>query len=612
MTGNLDGDPLVTDSANRAEPASTSAAILRRCLRPSLILFLIAVISGLIVGRYVAPTWTVEQITLDAYQGKGGKLFYTYKDQPKEIDNPVPMEECRLNEERIAQLNDSKGSLNEDQRERYAYEVLEVDGKQKTLYYHLNAKRHWGWWSLLPAAVAVGLCWMTREPLVSLFGGIVVGAFLLGHYDLTGDVLVANLATKNAAGVLLLYLWLLGGLLGIWSRTGATQAFADLMTRKFVRGPRSAKLVAWCLGVLFFQGGTVSTVLVGTTVKPLADKENVSHEELAYIVDSTASPIASQLALNAWPGYVQAFIFVAGVPWLATESDRIRFFFHSVPFCFYAIFAVLFTFLLSLEITPFLGRRMRAAIKRSRETGQLDHPDAEPLSAKELHASNVPEGYVPYVMEFFLPLGVLIGLAIGTFIFTGSPNVQWAFGAALLLAGGMALFRGMKLKELMDGLGDGFKGVVLGSVILLLAITIGNISKDAGGGIFLVELLGDRVPYWALPVMLQVMTIVIAFSTGTSWGTYAVAFPLAMPLAYRVAEFNGLDHPQFFMTLCFAAVMDGSVSGDQCSPISDTTVLSSMCTGCDLMDHVRTQLPQASVAALLAGICWTAVAWFFC
>ena len=284
----------------------------------------------------------------------------------------------------------------------------------------------------------------------------------------------------------------------------------------------------------------------------------------------------------------------------------------SVPFCFYAIFAVGFTFLLSLEISPFLGRRMKAAIKRSRETGQLDHPDAEPLSAKELHASNVPEGYVPYVMEFFLPLGLLIGLAIGTFIFTGSPNVQWAFGAALLLAGGMALFRGMRLKDLMDGLGDGFKGVVLGSVILLLAITIGNISKDAGGGIFLVELLGERVPYWALPVMLQVMTIIIAFSTGTSWGTYAVAFPLAMPLAYEVAMVSGLDHPRFFMTICFAAVMDGSVSGDQCSPISDTTVLSSMCTGCDLMDHVRTQLPQASVAALLAGICWTAVAWFFC
>ena len=608
----LEGGQVLTDSTERTAVRSNASSLFRRCLKPSLVFFVIALGAGLIVGRQVAPTWTAEKITLDHHEDKDGKLFYTYQGKPRRIEDPVPLAESRLNEDQIKRLNASKGTLAQNELEQYAYEVRQIDGKPKTLYYHFTAKRHWGWWSLLPAVVAVGLCWMTREPLVSLFGGIVVGAFLLKTYDITGGVLVKSLATENAAGVLLLYLWLLGGLMGIWSRTGAAQAFADLMTRKFVRGPRSAKLVAWCLGVIFFQGGTVSTVLVGTTVKPLADKENVSHEELAYIVDSTASPIASQLAFNAWPGYIQAFIFVAGVPWLATVDDRLWFFFTSVPFCFYAIFAVLFTLLLSFEVSPFVGRRMKAAIKRSRETGQLDHPDAEPLSAKELHASNVPEGYVPHVMEFFLPLGVLIGLAIGTFIFTGSPNVQWAFGAALLLAGGMALFRGMKLKELMDGLGDGFKGVVLGSVILLLAITIGNISKDAGGGIFLVELLGDRVPYWALPVMLQIMTIVIAFSTGTSWGTYAVAFPLAMPLAYEVAMVAELDHPRLFMTLCFAAVMDGSVSGDQCSPISDTTVLSSMCTGCDLMDHVRTQLPQASVAALLAGICWTAVTWIFC
>ena len=163
----------------------------------------------------------------------------------------------------------------------------------------------------------------------------------------------------------------------------------------------------------------------------------------------------------------------------------------------------------------------------------------------------------------------------------------------------------------MEGFGDGLKGVVLGSVILLLAMTIGNISKEAGGGIYLVELLGESLPYWLLPVLLQLLTIVIAFSTGTSWGTYAVAFPLAMPLAWAIANAQNLEHPQFFMTICFAAVMDGSVFGDQCSPISDTTVLSSMCTGCDLMDHVKTQIPQASVAALLAAICWTGLTVLF-
>ncbi len=568
------------------------------------IVFAIALIVSWIVGINVAPTWTVEQIALDAHSDSEGRLYYIYRGEPTYF-HPVPIEEALLNPERM------EGSREAPPVKKEFVSVVRMEeGEPGTLHYQLLAKHHWGFWSLLPAVVAVLLCWLTREPVTSLIGGILSGALVLTRYDFTGDVLIPSLATTSSAGVLLLYLWLLGGLMGIWSRTGAAQAFAELMTERFVRGPRSAKLVSWMLGVIFFQGGTVSTVLVGTTVKPIADTEKVSHEELAYIVDSTASPIASQLAFNAWPGYVQAFIFVSGVGFLATETDRIAFFFQSVPFCFYAIFAVLGTFLLSIEKPLFLGKRLKAAMDRSRATGQLDADGANPLSAKELQGSNVPEGYTPHVMEFFLPLISLIGIAVGTFIVSGSPNVQWAFGTALVLAAGMALAKGMSLKDLVAGFHDGLKGVVLGSVILLLAITIGGINKETGGGIFLVEQLGEAIPYFLLPVLLQVMTMVIAFSTGTSWGTYAVAFPLAMPLAWAVAGAHGLSHPELFMTLCFAAVMDGSVYGDQCSPISDTTVLSSMCTGCDLMDHVKTQIPQASIAAFLAAICWTVVAFF--
>lgn len=568
------------------------------------IIFAIALIASWMVGSYIPPTWTVEKVTLDVRTDADGEMYYIYRGKPAYID-PVPIAQAELNPERIHLLTGDPITSQE-----FVSSVETRNGEARTFYYQLLAKRHWGYWSLLPALVAVLLCWLTKEPVTSLLGGIVSGALILGRYDLTGEVLVPSLATTSAAGVLLLYLWLLGGLMGIWSRTGAAQAFAEFMTARFVRGPKSAKLVAWMLGVIFFQGGTISTVLVGTTVKPIADNEKISHEELAYIVDSTASPIASQLAFNAWPGYVQAFIFVSGVGFLATESDRIAFFFQSVPFCFYAIFAVLGTFLLSIEKPLFLGKKMSEAMHRSRTTGQLDSDGADPLSAKELQGSNVPEGYTPHVLEFFLPLGSLIAIAIGTFIVSGSPNVQWAFGVALLLAAGMALAKGMSLKDLLSGFHDGIKGVVLGSVILLLAITIGGLSKETGGGTFLVEQLGESIPYFLLPVLLQLLTIVIAFSTGTSWGTYAVAFPLAMPLAWAVAGAHGLAHPELFMTLCFAAVMDGSVFGDQCSPISDTTVLSSMCTGCDLMDHVKTQIPQASVAAGLAAICWTTVAFF--
>ena len=566
--------------------------------------FVLAILVSWIAGATVPPTWTVNRVTLDVLTDDDGRLYYLSEGSPAYFD-AAPIEQAQLDAAALRASGETPPVT-----EEFVSAVETRDGRTETVYYQLVARSHWGWWSLLPAAVAVILCWLTREPVTSLAAGIVSGALLLGKYDITGEVMIPSLASTNSAGVLLLYLWLLGGLMGVWSRTGAAKAFAEFMTARFVRGPKSAKLVAWALGIVFFQGGTVSTVVVGTTVKPIADKERVSHEELAYIVDSTASPIASQLAFNAWPGYVQAFIFVSGVGFLATEADRIAFFFQSVPFCFYAIFAVLGTFLLSIEKPVFLGKRLAAAMERARTTGQLDAEGADPLSTKELQASKVPAGYTPHVLEFFLPLGILIFIAVGTFVAYGSPNVQWAFGAALLLAAGMALAKGMSLKDLISGFHDGIKGVVLGSVILLLAITIGNVSTQTGGGVFLVDQLGDAVPYFLLPVMLQLMTMVIAFSTGTSWGTYAVAFPLAMPLAWAVAGAQGLSHPELFMTLCFAAVMDGSVYGDQCSPISDTTVLSSVCTGCDLMDHVKTQIPQASVAAALAAVCWTAIAFF--
>ena len=565
-------------------------------------LFALALVGSWLAGLYVEPTWTVERVALDARMDDSGSLYYRLEGDSVPFD-PVPVDESQLQAFREAGMAGAPAV-----KEEFVAAVEVRDGRERTVYYQLAAKFHFGYLSLLPALVAVMLCWLTREPVTALLGGIASGALILGKYDLTGEVLIPSVATTGSASVLVLYLWLLGGLMGVWSRTGAALAFAEFVTVRFVRGPRSAKFVAWLLGVVFFQGGTVSTVLVGTTVRPIADQERVSHEELAYIVDSTASPIASQLAFNAWPGYVQAFIFVSGVSFLATEADRIAFFFQSVPFCFYAIFAVLGTFLLSVEKPLFLGRQLGEAMARARSTGALDAPDAAPLAAKELQGSNVPEGYTPNVLEFFLPLGTLIATAVGTFIAFGSPNVHWAFGGALLLAAGIALAKGMSLKDLMTGFHEGIKGVLIGSVILLLAITIGGISRETGGGIFLVEQLGNAIPYFLLPVLLQLMTMVIAFSTGTSWGTYAVAFPLAMPLAWAVATGQGLAHPELFMTLCFAAVMDGSVYGDQCSPISDTTVLSSVCTGCDLMDHVKTQIPQATVAAGLAAVCWTGVA----
>lgn len=366
------------------------------------------------------------------------------------------------------------------------------------------------------------------------------------------------------------------------------------------------------LGVLFFQGGTISTVLVGTAVRPISDQERVSHEELAYIVDSTASPIAVLIAFNAWPTYIQSLIYVPGIAYLASESDRLKFFSSSLPLSFYAIFAVLGTFLLSLDMAPFLGKRFRAAIHRSRTTGQLDRPGSEPLAFVEPESHKVAPHYQPHAFDFLFPLLLLTGIAVGSFFIDGKPQVELAFTVALVVAGAIAMIRGMSLHDLMAGVGTGMQSVVFASVILLLAITLGGMTQVIGGGTYLVEQIGSSIPYWSLPAILFAISIGISFSTGTSFGTFAVAFPLAMPLAASLAQSQELANEPLYLAICFACVLNGSVFGDQCSPISDTTVLSAMTSGADLMDHVLTQIVPASAAAFLAVVCWTAATLLFC
>ncbi|MDB4657926.1 sodium:proton antiporter [bacterium] len=595
-----------TGTADQPDVRIGSARFLKPSKFLAALILVVGLITSLVIAAKIDVQWIEQKSTYNTFTNDAGQLAYTFKGAETIIESVVPYDESPLRKEALATLS-GKPEI----ESQWVVETISKDGVEQKQYSLLEAKFHFGVWSLLPAIIAIGLCLVTKEALTALFSGVVVGAFMLGRFDITDAVLLPNLGSKSAASIILLYLWLLGGLMGIWSRTGAAQAFAEFMTKHFVRGPRSAKFVSWLMGVLFFQGGTISVVLVGTIVKPVADLEKVSHEELAYIVDSTASPIASVLAFNAWPVYVQAFIFVPGVTFLATEADRISFFFRSVPFSFYGIFAVLGTLLLSLGITKFSGPGIRAAHERAKTTGQLDAPGARPMNAKELQVSQVPTGYKTNVLEFFIPIILLLGIAVGTFIFMGSPKVNWAFGIALLVSVFVALIKGMRLGDVIEGIGDGLKGVVFGSVILVLAVTIGSISREVGAGSYLVALLGDKISYIALPVALQVLTMIIAFSTGTSWGTYAIAFPLAMPLAWSVAQANGLENPMLFMSVCFATVLNGSVFGDQCSPISDTTILSSMTTGCDLTDHVKTQIVPASYAAGLAAILWTLTVAFF-
>ena len=569
-------------------------------LKPSFWLLCLCLFMGLYTHYFVTPTWVEQKTTLQVTTNELGQLSYRQGQQEILIGDVIPYAESPLKQSALDELDDAP-PINSQW-------VVETDAEGTQVYSALRPARHFGPWSLLPAFAAICLCLMTKEPITSLFGGVVVGAFMLGRFDITDGVLIPSFATTSAAGIMLLYLWLLGGLLGVWSRTGAAQAFASFTARKFVLGPKSAKIVAWLLGLVFFQGGTVSVVLTGVATKPLADSNKVSHEETSFIIDTTGAPVASLLAFNAWPLFVQALIFIPGVAFLSTESSRLGFYFTSQIFSFYTILIILGAFLLSVDFKGFPGKALIKAMNRARETGQLDAPGSNPTSAAELHASNVPEGYTPSVFEFIAPLVLLIVIAVGSFVALDSPKINWAFGAALLLSVSIALLKGMSLGDIISGIGDGLKGVVIAIIILLLAITVGSISAESGGGLYLIELLGDGVPYYLLPVALFVLTMATSFSTGTSWGTYAIAYPLAMPLAWAIAATQSIAHPELYLAICFASILNGGVFGDQCSPISDTTILSAATTGGDLMDHVNTQLVPALYIAAVSGVLWTVAA----
>ncbi|WP_441001506.1 Na+/H+ antiporter NhaC family protein, partial [Fodinibius sp. SL11] len=415
---------------------------------------------------------------------------------------------------------------------------------------------HYGFWSVLPPLVAIVLAFWTQEVVSSLFVGIVLGGFISGNINIVDAYLIPSIGTENFALILLVYLWSLGGLIGIWTRTGGAERFAEWAGGKMVRGPKSAKFFTWMMGLVFHQGGTISTVLTGATVRPISDEQGVSHEESSYMVDSTASPAATVIPFNVWPIYIGGLV-VGTIPLFETTQDAVAFFFQAIPFNFYGIFALLMTLLFAWELLPWVpGRKMRDAIKRSREEGKLDRDGADPMSSAELTEMDIPEDYNSGLIDFFGPIGTLLGVAIIPYVITfyimGNTEdpmllIAEAFVLAVLAGMFIALAKGMELKTVMDGFVDGCKGVTIGAIVLALAVTLKEVAESVGTAEYVVALVGDAIAPMFLPAILMGLCMLIAFAAGTSFGTYAVVFPVAMPLAWTI-----LPDP-FFITLCFGA-----------------------------------------------------------
>jgi Na+/H+ antiporter NhaC len=469
----------------------------------------------------------------------------------------------------------------------------------------IEDRSHYGFLSLLPALATLAICFVTRNVILALFLGVVLGGLITTNYNIVQAFLIPSIGSERYAQILLVYLWALGGLLGMWNRNGGAWHFAQWVSERFVRSRRSALFFAWLMGIIFHQGGTISTVLTGTTVRPVADREKVAHEELAYVVDSTASPVATIIPFNVWPVYVGGLIAIPSMSHFIPDQDAaIDWFLRAIPFNFYGWFAVLFTLLFALGKLPFVGKTMRAAQRRVMETGALDSPTAEPMASRELSTLNIAEGYRSSLLDFFVPIGVLLSFAIVPWLVTGSPMIFEAFGLALVSSITLSVIRGMSLHDAFEGLVDGIKGVTIGAIVLGLAVTLAEVSSALGASAYAIEVSSGAfsVAPFVLPGILMITCMIVSFSVGSSWGTYAVVFPIALPLAYAISS------DPMYVTLAFGAIMGGAVFGDQCSPISDTTILSSLACGADLMDHVLTQLPIAMTAAGIAIVLYTGIA----
>lgn len=493
-----------------------------------------------------------------------------------------------------------------------------------------------GWLSIVPPLVAIALALVFRQVLVALSIGIFSGALILHQWNpLTAfarsidGIVVPALADLDHAKIIV-FSMLLGGMVGLIGKSGGTQGIVDRL-RTYATTARRGQVAAWVMGVVIFFDDYANTLIVGSTMRPVTDRLRISREKLAYIVDSTAAPVASVFPISTWIGF-EIGLIAAAFTQLGIPFNPYVTFVESIPYRFYPIFALILGFTIAFACRDF-GPMLRAELRAS-ETGEVVAPGDTPLADYSSTALAPPPGTPMRAINAFLPILTVIAVAIGGMYVSGASGLDradhpgtttwlrevfsnassldsllWASLSAVLVALVLPLVqRILTLTQAMEALVEGFKSMLLAVIVLVLAWGIGKITGELHTADFVVGMTKDVLsPHW-LPVLVFLAAAAISFATGTSWGTMAILMPLVIPIAHRLALSGGdtvgstTYHVLILGTI--SSVLAGSVWGDHCSPISDTTILSSMGSGCDHIAHVRTQLPYAiaiGVAGMLIG-----------
>ena len=392
------------------------------------------------------------------------------------------------------------------------------------------------------------------------------------------------------------FIWLcaielcIGILVAFLQRSGAIDLFRQRAS-KVVTNRKRAGIMGWVLGLSVFFSDYFSPLFVGAVMRDITDRHRISREKLSYICDSTSASVIVLVPISAWAAYLSGLAASAGV---GTVDEGLQLFIRSVPFNLYGILTVVMVGLIVFQVIPDFGP-MRVAEKRALETGKVLRDGAIPMMGRELteiEASDSPHRSI--LLNFLLPVAIIIGTNVWTFVVLGRASVLEAFMLACAVLGLiMWLQRVDSLRGLVQTALGGIKGVMGAVLILALAYCINTVSREMQTAAYVVELTQESMSPAVLPVLAFIISGFVAFSTGTSFGTYAIMIPIVVPMAL---EFSGGEVGSLVMA-SFAAVAGGGVFGDHCSPLSDTTVLSSLGGACDHIDHTRTQLPYALAVA---------------
>ena len=489
-----------------------------------------------------------------------------------------------------------------------------------------------GWFSILPPLLAIAVALITRQVVPALFLGIYIGAamaygitlgaFWYGLVDTLNVYVIEALSPPDGStghASIIVFTLMIGGMVGIISRNGGMRGIVGRIIG-FASTPQRGQTAAGILGVAIFFDDYANTLVVGNTMRSITDRLKVSREKLAYIVDSTAAPVATIALISTWIGFQVGLIdeAVGNIDGFGQSAYSV--FLNSIPYAFYSILAVVFVFAVALTGRDF-GPMYNAEV-RSRTEGKVLRDDADVDSAASGDELEPDEGTPERAFNAVIPIVVLVGVAmIGLYVTGSGESIQdiigsadpfaslvWASLLSVLVAVVLTVGqRLLTLGETMNAWYVGLRAMLFVLVILVMAWALASVTETLHTGDYLVSVLGESLPPAVVPALIFVVAAATAFATGTSWGTMGILIPLTVPLSWAILQANGMDNPDGYYILyaSVSTVLAGAVWGDHCSPISDTTIISSMASGSDHIDHVRTQLPYAlftGIVALVIGL----------